>query len=252
LLRRMKIKHFVVYLLGELVLMASRGCGTATNPLGLELWVSVIKKNKVSMSGLGDVDVSGNRRRLHRNLLLFDAVAAGAGALGVYGMYQGAKGNFEKFRKAASQNKKEMVAMKRKMIEGHGSSKSRILSNNTMATQTDSSPAERMYNGRSRSLYKARRRVSVRKVRRARRAPIRVRNLKGGRKTRSVAGKSLAGGRSLVGSPDEEDAQVKSHMKKGIVLEFGNSGVVASTGTGNHAGYIVHATFPQLIHFVTT
>jgi len=44
LLRRMEIKHFVVYLLGELVLMASRGCGTATNPLGLELRVSVIKK----------------------------------------------------------------------------------------------------------------------------------------------------------------------------------------------------------------
>jgi len=141
-----------------------------------------------------------------------------------------------------------VISRKRKNSGSHGRSKGLIIytgngkTSAEMGTQTDAQP-NIMNNVGTRSTYKMRGRSS--KYRKSSRASTRSkrkskRSSRGGR-----GGNSLAGGKALIGSPDEEDAQVKSHMRRGIVVETGVSGVPASTGQGNHAGYIVHSTFPQ-------
>lgn len=46
---------------------------------------------------------------------------------------------------------------------------------------------------------------------------------------------------AVVGGRDEEDRQVKRHMRRGIVYEYGSSGQI----TGAHGGMVVHSTMPQ-------
>lgn len=99
-------------------------------------------------------------------------------------------------------------------------------------------PQNRNMNGRVRNLSKMSR--GRRKFRKSRRTSRKTK-----RKSKFDKTASLAGGKAITGKPDEEDASVKKHMKRGCVIEYGTSGVVATTGTGNHGGYIVHSTMPQ-------
>jgi len=176
-----------------------------------------------------DVDVAGNigrRRRINR---IVDIASFGSAALAIGGMYYGASRNFHKFRESG-----------RKYF-----SKKKILMEDTPMKTPERKRKTKIVRKRNAVRISPKLRGSYRKPGRFSRKRGSVR--RNARKSRmSVRGtKSLAGGMALVGRPDEEDAQVKSHMRRGVVVETGYSGSPAS-GSGAHAGYIVHSTWAEL------
>lgn len=86
------------------------------------------------------------------------------------------------------------------------------------------------------------------KVKRSRRKNTRMRKNRRQMRTRKTNIKGLVG-TAIVGGRDEEDGQVKRHMAKGVVIEYGKSEEFTSTVTGTpNQTYsslsIVHSTFP--------
>lgn len=189
-----------------------------------------------------DVPIGRNRNRIRRRLSYFDAGSIAAGAGVIYGLYEGARGKFGKFREIA------------RPYAGKFGGKKIIKMAPLPPTPDTPTPRGRTMSrapARTRSVSMASRsRSRVRQVRFGKRPYVSKRSKSGvsyrdykkrrlnkrrSKKTFSVAQ------RPIVGGIQEEDKKVKKHMKGGIVVEFG-SGIKV---TGDHGAFLIHSTMPE-------